>query len=83
MIVEGRDFDPTPARNRRGDNRLSGDQKAGLGYFIYGKKQQSVSPIVGGILMMTVSYFIASALLMSLLSLGIAGGVYILVKRGY
>jgi len=55
----------------------------GLGYFIYGKKQQSVSPMVGGILMMTVSYFIASALLMSLLSLVIAGGVYILVKRGY
>jgi lipid-A-disaccharide synthase-like uncharacterized protein len=38
----------------------------GLGYFIYGKKQQSVSPMVGGILMMIVSYFIASALLMSL-----------------
>jgi hypothetical protein len=55
----------------------------GLGYFMYGKKQQSVSPMVGGILMMIVSYFIASALLMSLACLGIAGAVYFLVKRGY
>jgi len=54
----------------------------GLGYFIYGKKQQSLSPMVGGILMMIGSYFIASALLMSLVCLGIAGAVYFLVKRG-
>ena len=55
----------------------------GLGYFIYGKKQQSMSPMVGGILMMVASYFIGSALLMSLACLGIAGAVYFLVKRGY
>ncbi len=55
----------------------------GLGYFVYGKKQQSVSPMVGGILMMIVSYFIVSALLMSLACLGIAGAIYFLVKRGY
>jgi hypothetical protein len=55
----------------------------GLGYFIYGKKQQSVSPMVGGILMMIVSYFIASALFMSLACLGIAGAVYFLVRHGY
>jgi len=55
----------------------------GLGYFIYGKKQQSMSPMVGGILMMIASYFIGSALLMSLVCLGIAGAVYFLIKRGY
>jgi hypothetical protein len=55
----------------------------GLGYFIYGKKQQSLSPMIGGIVMMIVSYFIASALLMSLICLGIVGAVYFLVKRGY
>ena len=55
----------------------------GLGYFIYGKKQQSVSPMVGGILMMIASYFISSALLMSLVCLGIGGAVYFLLKRGY
>jgi hypothetical protein len=55
----------------------------GFGYFIYGKKQRSLCPMIGGILMMIVSYFIASALLMSLVGLGIAGGVYFFVKRGY
>jgi len=55
----------------------------GLGFFIYGKKQQSLSPMVGGILMMVGSYFIGSALLMSLVCLGIAGAVYFLAKRGY
>ena len=39
--------------------------------------------MVGGIVMIMVSYFIASALLMSLVCLGIAGGVYFFVKRGY
>jgi hypothetical protein len=55
----------------------------GFGYFIYGKKQQSLSPMVGGILMITVSYFVGSALLMSLVCLGIAVGVYFLARRGY
>ncbi|HEY5910130.1 MAG TPA: hypothetical protein VJA21_05950 [Verrucomicrobiae bacterium] len=55
----------------------------GLGYFIYGKKQQSVSAMGGGILMIVVSYFTGSALLMSLACLGIAVAVYFLIKRGY
>ena len=55
----------------------------GFGYFIYGKKQQSLSPMIGGILMIIMSYFVGSALLMSLLCLGIAGAVYFLMKRGY
>jgi hypothetical protein len=55
----------------------------GLGYFIYGKKQQSLSAMMGGILMMIVSYFIVSALAMSLVSVGIIAMVYWLVKRGY
>jgi hypothetical protein len=55
----------------------------GVGYFIYGKKQQVASAMVGGILMIIVSYFISSALLMSLVSVGIMAGVYFLIKRGY
>jgi len=55
----------------------------GLGYFIYGKRQQSFAAMGGGILMMVMSYVIGSALLMSLICLGIAGGVYFFVKRGY
>ena len=54
----------------------------GFGYFIYGKKQQSLSPMVGGILMIIASYFIGSALLMSLVCLGICGAVHFLVRRG-
>ena len=54
----------------------------GLGYFIYGKKQQSLSAMVGGILMMVASYFAGSALLMSLICLGLAAAVYFLIKRG-
>ncbi len=55
----------------------------GLGYFIYGKRSQSFCAIGGGILMMAASYFAGSALLMSLICLGIIVGVYFLVKRGY
>jgi hypothetical protein len=55
----------------------------GLGYFIYGKKQQAFSAMGGGILMMAGSYFISSALLMSLVSLGIVAAVYLLIKQGY
>ena len=54
----------------------------GVGYFIYGKKQQSLPAMVGGILMVVVSYFVSSAFLMSLLCLGIAASVYFLIKRG-
>ncbi len=55
----------------------------GLGYFIYGKKQQSVSAMGGGVLMIVISYFVGSALIIALASLGIAVAVYCLIKRGY
>jgi hypothetical protein len=38
--------------------------------------------MVGGILMIVVSYFISSALLMSLVCLGIVAAVYFLSKQG-
>jgi hypothetical protein len=55
----------------------------GVGYFIYGKKQQSLSAMVGGILMAALSYLVGSALLMSVLCLLIMLAVYGLVRRGY
>jgi hypothetical protein len=55
----------------------------GVGYFIYGKKQQSLSPMVGGIVMIGVSYFVSSALLMSLICILVILAVYGLVRRGY
>jgi hypothetical protein len=55
----------------------------GLVYFIYGKKQSSWPPMIGGVVMMAGSYFVASALLMSLLSLAIIVAVYFLIRQGY
>jgi hypothetical protein len=55
----------------------------GVGYFIYGKRQGSWSPMVAGVLMITTSYFVSSALLMSLICAGLMVGVYMLLKRGY
>ena len=53
----------------------------GLGYFIYGKKQQSGIPMAGGVVMMAASYFAASVLIMSLICVGVMGLVYVLLKR--
>jgi predicted phage tail protein len=55
----------------------------GVGYFIYGKKQGSWLPMVGGAAMVAASCFIASALLMSLLCAGVVVAVYSLLQRGY
>ena len=55
----------------------------GLGYFIYGKKQTSWAAMIGGVLMMGASYFVGSAVIMSLVCIALMAGVYILVKQGY
>lgn len=55
----------------------------GFGYFVYGKKQSSWVPMIGGVLMMVVSYFIGSAFFMSLTCLAVMAGVYFLLKQGY
>ncbi len=49
----------------------------GFAYALYGKKQQAMIPRFGGIGMMIVPYFCSeSALIMSLINIGIAAGVY-------
>jgi hypothetical protein len=55
----------------------------GVGYFIFGKKQSSWPAMVGGVVMVACSYFVGSALLMSLISLGVIAAVYYLLKQGY
>lgn len=55
----------------------------GFGYLIYGKKQSSWVPMIGGILMMAASYFAASAFWMSLICAALILAVYLLLKRGY
>ena len=54
----------------------------GAGYFIFGKKQRAWAPMVGGRVIMIVSYAVGSAALMSLVSVGIMAAVYVLLKRG-
>jgi hypothetical protein len=36
----------------------------GLGYFIYGKKQKAVVPLVCGVALMVFPYFVSNALLL-------------------
>jgi hypothetical protein len=55
----------------------------GMGFFIYGKKQQSMVPMFGGLLVIGVSYFIESALYMSLAALGLLAAVFWLKRQGY
>jgi len=55
----------------------------GVGYCIYGRRQRSIVPFLGGVAMIAVSYFVGSALLMSLLCVALIAGVYFLVKQGY
>ena len=54
----------------------------GVGYFIYGKRQQSFVPLVAGIIMIAVSCFVASVLWMSLTCVGLMALVYFLLKQG-
>jgi hypothetical protein len=55
----------------------------GVGYFIYGRKQQALSALVGGIVMIAVSCLVSSALLMSLICILLIVAVRLLLKRDY
>ena len=55
----------------------------GVGYCIYAKRQRSLVPLVGGILMIAVSYLAGSALVMSLVCAGLMSLVYVLLRQGY
>ena len=55
----------------------------GVGYFIYGKKQESLVPAIGGILMVVTAYFVSSAMLMSVVCVVIILAVHLLLRRGW
>lgn len=55
----------------------------GVGYWIYGKKQREMTPMLGGVAMIAVSCLVSSWLLMTLLCIALMVAVYWLVKRGY
>jgi hypothetical protein len=47
----------------------------GMGFAIYGKRQKAMAPLVGGVALVAISYFISSALLMSLVGIGLVAGI--------
>jgi len=53
----------------------------GFGFFIYGKKQSSFIPMIGGIALIAISYLISSPLYMSLTAVGILAVMWFLMKR--
>lgn len=55
----------------------------GLGYFIYGKRQQSFVPMIAGLVMIGLSYLVGSALVMTLLCGATVAAVYLLLRRGF
>ncbi|MDB6057721.1 MAG: hypothetical protein JWO95_1565 [Verrucomicrobiales bacterium] len=54
----------------------------GFGFFIYGKKQSAFIPMLSGLALIGISYFIASPLYMSLVAIGILVVMWVLIKRG-
>ena len=55
----------------------------GVGCVIYGKKQTEAVPLIGGLALVAVSYFVPSALWMSLVSLSLIGGMVAAKKQGF
>jgi hypothetical protein len=55
----------------------------GFGYWIYGKKQREMMPMIGGAMMVGVSCLVSGWLLMSLICAALMVGVYVLIKQGY
>ena len=53
----------------------------GVGYFIYGKRQQCSPALVGGIVMTVLSYLVGSALAISLICVLLMAAVSVLAKR--
>jgi hypothetical protein len=53
----------------------------GLGFAIYGKKQRATASLVGGILLMGISYLIGSALVMSAVGVVLVAGIVWLGRR--
>jgi hypothetical protein len=53
------------------------------GYWIYGWRQRSLIPFLGGLVMMIMSFIGPNALVMSLVSVAAIVAVHWLLKRGY
>lgn len=54
----------------------------GMGLFVYGKKQQSLPPLLAGVMLCVFPYFVASVMLMWLITAGCLGGLYVAGRQG-
>ena len=55
----------------------------GAGYWIYGKKQREMMPMIGGVVIIVVSCFVNSWLWMSLICTALIAAVYLFMKQGF
>ena len=53
------------------------------GYLLYARKQREITPFIGGVAMMAVSFLVTSWFWMSLGSIGIMVAVWWLCRQGY
>jgi len=44
----------------------------GLGYFLYGRKQQAIVPLLSGLALMVFPYFVSNAILLVAIGLALA-----------
>jgi hypothetical protein len=54
----------------------------GAGFCVYGKKQRSAPPWVGGLALVGICFFISSALWLSVASVGIIAGIWLWSRYG-
>jgi lipopolysaccharide export LptBFGC system permease protein LptF len=54
----------------------------GMGFAIYGQRQKATAPLLGGVILMALSYFISSALVMSLVGVALVAGIMWRQRRG-
>ena len=52
------------------------------GYLLYARKQREITPLIGGVAMLAVSFMVASWFWMSLICIALMFGVYHQMKRG-
>jgi len=53
----------------------------GTGYFVYGRRQRSWICMLGGALIMAITYFSTSVFLMSVVSIALLAGIHWALRR--
>ena len=54
----------------------------GVGFFIYGKKQNRIPPLVSGLLLLVYPYFVADTWIMLGIGVGILASLWLAVRFG-